>query len=152
MLHSYLGWGLIFLTGFVITRTFGPIVRRATSRMTLSVLLVIISTATLYVAWAHLRARYFIYGLEHEVPYPDRALNALERWFDAQHPVSPGMFKLHGGWPYVLNVLGPLVTVLAGATGMIAGLLSRRRDSSGGGSVSSVGPQNCSGSGPSVLP
>ena len=66
--------------------------------------------------------------LDRGFPYPDRAINALERWFDARRPVSPGSLKLHGEYPLVGFVLGMLVLGFCGFTGLLFGVLSNRPD------------------------
>jgi hypothetical protein len=67
-------------------------------------------------------------GLDHGFPYPDRAINALERWFNARRPVPPGYLKLHGEYPFVGFVLGILVLGFCGLTGLLFGVLSNRPD------------------------
>src|SRR4051794_29705341 len=85
--HSTVAWGLCFFTAFAVAWSYGPIVRSRSARVTVSTLLAIAAMASLYLAWGHERAMYeYIRGLDHGLPYPDPAINALERWFDARYP------------------------------------------------------------------
>ena len=85
----------------------------------------------LYLAWAYRRCWYFAYGLDHGLPYPDSGIIALERWFDARRPASPGSLKLHGEFHTVAVVLGTMVLILAGVAGGLSGVLSNRRGEAG---------------------
>jgi hypothetical protein len=126
--HSIIAWGLALIAALAMARGFGPIILGAAKRATVSGLLAIILLASLYLAWGHHRAMYeYIHGLDHGFPYPDRAINGLERWFDARHPLPPGGFiKLHGEYPRVGFVLGILVLVFMSASGWLIGVLSNR--------------------------
>ena len=105
--HSTIGRGLCLLTTIAVARTFGPTVHGNVGRATASGLLAILLLGSLYMASAHYRAMYMWWdGLDHGFPFPDPAINALERWFDARRPVSPGNLKLHGEYPLVGFVLG----------------------------------------------
>jgi hypothetical protein len=129
--HSIIAWGLSFLTAFAFARRFGPLVRSPRGRTTVSVLLTIALTATLYLAWAHHRSAYMfpsVAQFDYSFPYPDRGINALERWFDARRPAPPGTLKMHGEYIRVAAILGALAFVCAGVTGCLVGLLSNRPD------------------------
>jgi hypothetical protein len=126
--HSIVAWGLCLALAIVVARAFGPAVPARRVRVAVSGLLALALTASLYLAWAHHRAMYlYVHGLDQGFPYPDRAINALERWFDARSPVAPGMFKVHGEYPLVGFVLGVLVLGFSGLTGLLFGVLSNRR-------------------------
>jgi hypothetical protein len=126
--HSIIAWSLGFTTAFAVARVFGSAVRGSMRRAMVSGLLVIILVTTLYLAWGHRRAMYtFVIGLDHGFPYPDPAINALERWFDAGRPVSPGSVKLHGHYDLVGFILGMLVLVGASVSGFLCGALLNRR-------------------------
>jgi hypothetical protein len=71
--NSYVAWALCFLVALCCARRFGPIIRQSTIRATLFVLSVSIFATGLYLAWAHRRASYVIYGLNERFPYPDSA-------------------------------------------------------------------------------
>jgi hypothetical protein len=123
--YSRISWGLCFLTAFAVARKFGPIVRSSTGRATIWVFLTTVGAAAFYLMWAYSRARFdFVHGLDHDFPYPDRALNALARWFDARHPVPRGSLKMHGEWPRVTVLLGMIVLILAGIAGFLFGVVS----------------------------
>jgi len=125
--HSVIAWALCLITAFAVARFFGPIVRGSAVRATVSGLLAVALLATLYLAWAHHRAMYkFIFGLDQAFPYPDPAINSLERWFDARRPVHPGSFKLHGEYMTVGSVLGKLVLVGVSLSGFLVGALFNR--------------------------
>jgi hypothetical protein len=135
--HSIVAWGLVLITAFAIGQVFGPIVRRPGARAAVSGLLAVTLLASLYLVWAHHQAMYeFVHGLDHGFPYPDPAINALLRWFDARHPVHPGSLKLHGEYPRVGFVLGILALVFMSVNGWLVGVLwngpvcSRSRDRS----------------------
>jgi hypothetical protein len=135
--HSIVAWGLVLITAFAVARVFGPIVRGPGARAIVSGLFAIALLASLYLVWAHHRAMYeFVYGLDHGFPYPDPAINALLRWFEARHPVPPGTLRLHGEYPRVGFVLGILVLVFMSLSGWLVGVLwnrpvcSRSRDRS----------------------
>src|SRR5262249_47573583 len=124
--HSIIAWGLALVTALAMARRFGPIIRGTARRAAVSGLLAITLLASLYLAWGHHRAMdEYIHGLDHGFPYPDPAINKLERWFDARHPLPPGGFiKLHGEYPRVGFVLGILVLVFMSASGWLIGVLS----------------------------
>jgi hypothetical protein len=126
--HSIVAWGLCLALAIVVARAVGPAVRARRGRVAVSGLLALALTASLYLAWAHHRAMY-LYGdgLDQGFLYPDRTINALERWFDARRPVPPGMLKLHGEYPLVGFVLGVLALGFSGLTGLLFGVLSNRR-------------------------
>jgi hypothetical protein len=124
--HSFIAWAMSFAAAFALARMFGPTVRGPVGRAVVSVLLALALVATLYLAWAHLRSRDFASGLDHGLPYPDPGIIALERWFDARWPVSPGHIKLHGEFHTVAFTLGTMVLILAGMAGGLSGLLSNR--------------------------
>ena len=88
-LHSIVTWGLCLFTAFSLARTFGPTVRGRGRGAVAWLLLILVLPALLYLNWAHHPvARGDWSDLIHGFPYPDRAINALERWFDARHPVT----------------------------------------------------------------
>jgi hypothetical protein len=124
--HSYIAWAMCFAAAFALAGTFGPSFRSLAARILVCILLALALAATLYLAWAYRRCWYFAYGLDHGLPYPDPAINAMERWFDARRPVSPGNLKLHGEYLTVASVLGTMVLILAGVAGGLSGLLSNR--------------------------
>jgi hypothetical protein len=126
--HSIIAWGLSFFAAFALARWFGLAARTSGVRTTVSILRALSLAAALYLAWGHMRAWFFIYGLDHGLPYPDRAINALERWFDARRPVPPGSVKLHSEYLTVAFILGLLVVLLAGGAGLLSGLLANRPD------------------------
>jgi hypothetical protein len=126
--HSIIAWGLSFLAAFGFARWFGLAIRTSGVRTLVSVLRALALAAALYLAWGHIRACSFADGLDHGFPYPDRAIIALERWFDARRPASPGSLKLHGEFPTVAFLLGSLVLVLSGGAGFLSGLLATRPD------------------------
>ncbi len=130
---SVIGWGFSFFTAFAVVWKFGPSLRGIGGRRAASVLLAIMSAATLYLIWAHRRTLDFIMGLDHGVPYPDPWIRRLERWFDARHPVTPGSLKMHGEFYRVAFVLGMLILIFAGATGFLLGLLWNRPGAAGEG-------------------
>jgi hypothetical protein len=124
--NSYIAWVLSFAAAFALAGALGPSIRSLSARTLVCVLLALALAAMLYLAWAHRRCWYFVFGLDHGFPYPDPAINALERWFDARRPVSPGNLKLHGEYLTVASVLGTMVLILAGVAGGLSGLLSNR--------------------------
>ncbi len=124
--HSYIAWAMSFAAAFALAGMFSPIVRGRVGRAVVSVLLALALAAMLYLAWAYRRCWYFVYGLDHGLPYPDPWINAMERWFDARRPVSPGNLKLHGEYYTVAFVLGTMVLILAGVAGGLSGLLWNR--------------------------
>lgn len=124
--NSYIAWAVSFAAAFAMAGTFGPSIRSRGARTLVSVLLALALAATLYLAWAYRRCWYFASSLDHGLPYPDPAINAMERWFDARRPVSPGNLKLHGEYLTVASVLGTMVLILASVAGGLSGLLSNR--------------------------
>jgi hypothetical protein len=122
--HSIIAWGFCFVSAFVVPRIFGPIVRGRGGRALVSSCLTIAVLASLYVAWGYHRAIYdSLGGLNQGLPYPDPAINALLRWFDARNPVHPGSLKVHGEFPRVTFVLGMLVLIGASLSGFLLGIL-----------------------------
>jgi hypothetical protein len=133
--HSVTAWGLCLIAAFGVARVFGPAVTRPVVRAALSALFTVALLVSLYLTWAYHRAMYdFIHGLEYRFPYPDPAINALERWFDARRPVPPGCLKLHGEYPLVGFVLGMLIVVGVSSSGFLFGTLSNRPE---------VSPRDC---------
>jgi hypothetical protein len=122
--HSIVAWGFCLAMAIAIARVFGPAVRGRTGRVTVWSLLALITSASIYVAWGHYRTMYLDYfGLDHGFPYPDRAINALERWFDVRRPIAPGSLKLHGEYPLVGFVLGLFVLAFTSLAGLLLGVL-----------------------------
>jgi hypothetical protein len=110
-----------------VARRIGPTIRGDGLRTAISVVLVLEIVAAMYLAWAHWRTVHlFIYGLDRGLPYPDAAINALERWFDARRPVPPGLLKLHGEFYTVAFYIGTLILILSAAAGLLSGLLANR--------------------------
>jgi hypothetical protein len=136
---SSIAWAVSFLATFALARKVGPTVRGLGGRSTVSVLLAIVLAAMLYLVWAQYRALDFIHGLDLDFPYPDPWINRLERWFDARHPAHGGL-KLHGEYYRVAVVLGMLILVFAGATGILIGLLWNRPEVAEGGERGCSGP------------
>jgi hypothetical protein len=125
--HSVAAWGLCLALAIVVARAFGPAISAHTGRVAILVLLALALTSSLYVAWAHHRCMYnYISFIDQGFPYPDRGINALERWFHARNPVPRGSIKLHGEYPRVGFLLGALVLGLSGLTGLLLGVLSNR--------------------------
>ncbi len=125
--HSVVAWGLGFALAVATARAFGPAVRGRRVWLAVWSLLALVISASLYLAWGHHRAMYLYgFGLEHGFPYPDPAINSLERWFDARRPVPPGSLKLHGEYPLVGFILGMLVLSLVSLAGLLVGVISNR--------------------------
>lgn len=127
--HSSYTWGLCFAMGIAIARGFGPAVCGRRGRMAVSGLFVVVFLASAYLAWGRYRAiamTMYVQRLPHRFPYPDGAINALERWFDARRPVPPGTLKLHGEYPRVGLVLGMLGLGFTSLNGLLLGVLSNR--------------------------
>jgi hypothetical protein len=125
--HSVTARGLCLIAAFGVARVCGPAVTRPVVRAALSSLFTVALLVSLYLTWAYHRAMYeFIHDLEYRFPYPDPAINALERWFDARRPVPPGYLKLHGEYPLVGFVLGMLIVVGVSLSGFLFGTLSNR--------------------------
>ncbi len=126
--NSYFAWALCFLVTRTCARRFGPIVRHSSVRAMLSMLSALIIAAAVYVAWSYWRATYVVMGLNERLPYPDPALVALDLWFEARHPLSPGStsIKLCGEWDRVRFVLGLACMALAALSGLLLGVLSNR--------------------------
>ncbi|AGA28662.1 hypothetical protein [Singulisphaera acidiphila] len=126
--YSFVAWGFSFAIAFTIARVFVPAVRGHRRRAGVSSLLVIGLVASLYLAWGHnLAMHQYLFGLNRRFPYPDLAINTLERWFNARRPVPPGTMKLHGEYPVVGIVLGMLVIVFTSFSGFLLGVLLTRQ-------------------------
>ncbi len=122
--NSVIAWGLCTLTAFAVGRMFGPSIRGRRARTAVSVILAAVVAATIYVAWAYYRARFFVYfTFDKGLPYPDPWIIALYRWFDVRNPVTPGSLKMHGEFPRVAWALGTLILILAAVAGLLLGLL-----------------------------
>jgi hypothetical protein len=128
--HSIIGWGLFLGMAFAIARRFGPIVRGSGARAMLWSLLAIAVLVSLYLAWSHHRTTHELI-FDRSFPYPDPAIWALERWFDARHPVPRGFLKYHGELPRVAFVLGMLIIAGVSVSGFLLGVLSKRCDRTG---------------------
>ena len=125
--QSTVARGLCLVIAIAVTRAFGPAVGGRTMRGLVLAVLAVALTAALYLDWGRYRATsLYIFGLNHDYPYPDRAINALERWFDARRPVPPGFFKYHGEYPSVGVVFGLLALAFTGLSGALCGVLSKR--------------------------
>jgi hypothetical protein len=59
-------------------------------------------------------------------PYPDTALASLHDWFDARHPVSPGMLKLRGEIYRVVLLFNSIVLVALAWGGTFLGMMTAR--------------------------
>jgi hypothetical protein len=126
--HSVVAWGLCLVTPIVVARVFGPSVRGRRWRFAALGLLAIVLTVSLYLAWGQYRAMHVFESrleLDRGFPYPDRAINALERWFNVRRPVGPGMLKMHGEYPTVGFILGMLALGFTSLSGFLLGLLSK---------------------------
>ena len=125
---SYVAWGLSFLIAFACARRFGPILRESRAQATVSAIVALVAAAGLYLAWGHRRAFYIFNPLQKGFPYPDPALNALDLWFEARHPLprGTGSMKLHGEWNRVTVVVGTAVLVTVGVCGLLVGVPSNR--------------------------
>ena len=127
--HSIVAWALFLGLTFAFARRFGPFVSGSSARVMVSGLLAAALLVSLYLAWGHDRANFLFHtGLDHHFPFPDPAINALERWFDARRPVPRGSLKLHGEYPMVGFVLGMLVIAGVSVSGFLLGILSTRCD------------------------
>jgi hypothetical protein len=125
--HSIIAWGLSFLAAFGFARWSGLAIRPFGVRTLASVVRTLLVVAALYLAFAHFRARNLILlDPDHGFPYPDRPIIRLERWFDARRPAPAGSLKLHGEFPLVAFILGALVILLSGGSGLLSGLLTNR--------------------------
>jgi hypothetical protein len=126
--HSVVAWGLCLAAPFAIARVFGPSVRGHRGRVVTLGLLTVVLPVSLYLAWGQYRAMHVFESrleLDRGFPYPDRALNAFERWFNVRRPVGPGMRKMHGEYPTVGFILGMLALVFASLTGFLLGAISK---------------------------
>ncbi len=126
--HSEVAWSLCFMASFAFGRTFGPAVHGCAARAAVSGLFAAALLATFCAAWAHHRAMYqFVFGLHEPFPYPDPAINAMLRWFDARNPVHPGSLKLHGEYMTVGFVLGLIVLLGWSVCGLLIGAGTKGR-------------------------
>ncbi len=122
--------GICLLLAFLSARVSGPTIRRGGARGVVLGLLISSFLAATYLGWAHYRATYHAdLRLDSGFPFPDAAINALERWFDARRPVAPGSLKLHGEFPTVVFILGMCALAFTTLIGIFAGLLLRPMES-----------------------
>jgi hypothetical protein len=130
--HSIIAWAVCLGVTFAFARHFGPFVSGSFARAIGSGLFAAALLVSLYLVWGHDRAMFLYHtGLDHHFPFPDPAINALERWFDARRPVSRGSLKLHGEYPMVGFVLGMLVIAGVSVSGFLLGVLSRPSEAAG---------------------
>jgi hypothetical protein len=127
--HSVVAWGLCLVTSIAVARVFSPSVRGRWGRLAVLGLLAIVLPVSLYLAWGQYRTTHVFESrleLDRGFPYPDRAINGLERWFNVRRPVARGVLKMHGEYPRVGFILGMLTLGFTGLTGFLLGVLSNR--------------------------
>jgi hypothetical protein len=127
-LNSWTGWIVGPPIVFALALSFGPTVRSRRGTAIVRASFIIILAVSLYLIWCRFRATY---GLEdlwfgRNYPFPDRALIALERWYDARHPLkTPGSIKIHREWPRVAILMNSLANVFLAVTGFLLGLMMK---------------------------
>jgi hypothetical protein len=127
-LYSWKGWLIVLPTSFALARSFGPTVRSRRGTAIICACFILVLAVSLYLVWCRFRATY---GLEdhwfpRDYPFPDWALIALERWYDARRPLkTPGTFKLSGEWPRVAILMNSLANVFLAVTGFLLGLMMK---------------------------
>ena len=103
---------------------FGPRLRRRIPRDVVLALGIVSSVSSLYLLWTfYLICSESWSDAPRGFPYPDRVLYALNEWFDARHPVSRDLIKLHWEWPRVTYVAGIATILSAIAAGFFVALL-----------------------------
>ncbi len=83
--HTPIGWAVIPIGAFALARSTGRKVRGRVGRFMVGAIVVLCSIATAYLLWADHRLTHEP-ELSRDCPYPDAALIALERRFDARYP------------------------------------------------------------------
>lgn len=98
--------------------------------VTVCIVVLCLSTlATAYGCWARKRVTGgIIFGLQapRALPYPDRTLCSLERWYDARYPASPDGIKIHGEWLLVILTINVLILPFLALAAFCGGLLTPR--------------------------
>jgi hypothetical protein len=122
-LYSMAGWMIGLPATFALVRLYGPTVRTRGGMVIVRASFILALAVALLSMWCRYCATYGLVDLRN-YPFPDRALIALERWYDARHPLkTPGNFKMHGEWTRVAILMNTLANVSLAATGFLLGLL-----------------------------
>lgn len=121
---SVSAWGsFLFLAFILVPRLRVRVPRRMTRVLALSSL-----AMSFYFLWAFFLIMTFWMGetppadWPRGFPFPDRPLELLAERFDILHPVPPGMVKLHGELPRVLDFVGRLTILSTIVTGFLIAL------------------------------
>ena len=127
VVHSPWIWLMAFIGSLFLARATGWTIRGRLLRIWSSSVFTYFILITFYGYWAFHRSFYHSFWLSETFPYPDPAINALERWFDARHPLrTPGSIKSHGEFPRVWLALASAILILATLDGLLLGFLSNR--------------------------
>jgi hypothetical protein len=127
-LFSMAGWMIGLPTTFALVRLYGPTVRTRGGIVIVRVSFIIVLAVSLLSMWCRYRSTYGLVDLSfgRNYPFADRALIALERWYDARHPLkTPGNIKMHGEWPRVAFLMNSLANVFLAMTGFFLGLMMK---------------------------
>jgi hypothetical protein len=121
-LFSMAGWMIGLPTTFALVRLYGPTVRTRGGMVIVRASFILALPVSLLSMWCRYRATYGLVDLSFGLA--DRALIALERWYDARHPLkTPGTIKMHGEWPRVAFLMNSLANVFLAVTGFLLGLM-----------------------------
>ena len=126
--HSPVAW-LASGTGFfIIARKSALAIRGRAGRSLMTLSCVLLTCTVAHLSWGDYRTIHRVNWLGRDFPYPDRAILALERWFDSRHPPTrPGSLKIHGEFPRVEYALGVAILILVTIDGLLIGLRANSR-------------------------
>jgi hypothetical protein len=124
--YSMVGWMIGLPTTFALVRLYGPTVRTRGGMVIVRVSFILALAVSLLSMWCRYRVTHGMYDdwSGWNRPFPEGALLALERWYDARHPLkAPGSIKLHREWTRVAFLMNSLANVFLAVTGFLLGLM-----------------------------